>query len=52
VGTFILKRTNEPHFIVIYAASLADPQAQLVIPPEEVEEIRWVTKEEIISVTI
>ncbi len=52
VGTFMLKKTGEPHFIVIYAATLTDASAQLVTPPEEIEEIRWVTREEIESADI
>ncbi len=52
VGTFVLKKTSEPHFIVVYAATLVDTSAQLVTPPDEIEEIRWVTKEEIELVDI
>ncbi|MDQ5955552.1 MAG: 8-oxo-dGTP diphosphatase [Patescibacteria group bacterium] len=47
IGTFVLKKTNEPHFVVVYAATLTDDHAELVMPPDEVEEIRWVGKEEI-----
>ncbi len=47
VGTFFLKQKNQPHFFVVYRATLIDSNAQLITPPDEIEEIRWFGKDEI-----
>lgn len=52
VGTFILTRTNQPHFFVVYAATLIDPTAELVTPADEVEEVAWFGKDEIETLEI
>ena len=51
-GTFILGRTGEPHFFVVYACELAQPEAPFSLAEDEVEEVRWVNRDEFRSLDL
>ena len=51
-GTFVLARTNEPHFFVTYECELVDPPAPFILAEDEVEEVRWVSRADLASLPI
>jgi ADP-ribose pyrophosphatase YjhB (NUDIX family) len=50
-GTFVLGRTQEPHFLVVYACK-AMGSADLHIAADEVEEAKWFSREDIAGLEI
>ena len=51
-GTFVLSRTGEPHFFVVYACTLRDPSVAFTLAEDEVEEVRWVARDELATLNI
>ncbi|MFZ1987955.1 MAG: NUDIX hydrolase [Minisyncoccia bacterium] len=46
--TFLLSdEEGHPHFLVVYRAVMRDENDSLVLAPDEIEEARWATEEEI-----
>ena len=42
-------KSTRPRFLVAYHATLKDPSQPFVLAPDEIEEVRWVGKDEIAS---
>ncbi len=51
-GTFVLARTQEPHFFVVYICELTEPEKEFTLDPQEVEEARWVSRDEMAPLDI
>lgn len=47
VERFVHERLQEPHLMITYVASLTDLQKPFTPSPDEVAEIKWVSKEEL-----
>jgi len=46
------RKMNQPHFLVVYHAVLSNPSQPFVLAPDEIEEVRWIDRNEFGSLSM